>query len=344
MNSKKGIIILFILFFNIIASFFSVNLGFGLGGLFVGSILAMGLFFIEKKYFIIIDKIFMLLLIFNLIILFVNLFFYNYLIIPPIFSSPDETYKKSIIRAINIFGTTFRMRRATGLSDNIHVSSLLNIILCYILYVNNKKIFFYISTFILFFSLNVQFVLIFLMWMLIRSKQIKFSFKTFGFLFIFLILFFYLLDYLILGSAYYYQILASGSNILLNDFKYYLSIQTFRTLLFGIKPSFLEDPYDRTLGYYIPLTDIGIIGIPIQFGIVGLTSIILISFFWIFYSKKQERKFIIPLFISVIHYFSLASFLGLLFVTWLVRSPLKLKVNSPNKYNLLGTKRISFFK
>jgi hypothetical protein len=161
MNSNKTSFILFIIFFNVSATVFSKYLGFNISGLFVGSILGMGLFFIDEYYFVLVDKVFKFLLYSNLIMLINNLFFADYFIIPPLFSSPDETYNKTIIRAINIFGSEFRMRRTTGLSDNIHVSSLLNLILCYILWVKKQKTFYYIASTILFFSMNIQFILIY---------------------------------------------------------------------------------------------------------------------------------------------------------------------------------------
>lgn len=325
MISNKTSFILFIIFFNLSATVFSKYLGFSTSGLFVGSILGIGLFFIDKEYFLFIDKVFKFLLYSNLIMLINNLFFADYFIIPPLFSSPDETYNKTILRAVNIFGNEFLMRRTTGLSDNIHVSSLLNLILCYILWVNNQKILYYLASAVLFFSMNIQFILIYFIWIGIKSRSVKFNFKTIILLVSALFLLFFIVDFFILDSAYYYQIISSGSEILLSDLKTYYDAQTIKSFFFGIKPGDIDDPYDKSLGYYLPLTDIGIIGIPIQFGLVGLISILLMAFFWLSYSEKKERKFILPLFFSAIHYFSLASFLGILFITWLVRYPPKSK-------------------
>jgi hypothetical protein len=321
MISKKTFLLLFIILFNFLATVFSKYLGFNISGLFVGSIIGMGIFFVGKGYFVIVDKIFKLLLFLNLIMLFNNLFFADYFIFPPLFSSPDETYNKTIIRAINIFGNEFLMRRTTGLSDNIHVSSLLNLILCYILWVKNQKVFYYIASGVLFFSFNIQFILIYLIWIVFRVRDVQFNFKTLLLVVGFLFLLFFLIDFFILESAYYYQIISSSSEILFSDLKTYYDAQTVKSFFFGIKPGDIDDPYDKSLGYYLPLTDIGIIGIPIQFGIMGLISILLLSFFWLIYAKKRERRFILPLFFSAIHYFSLASFLGVIFIAWLVRYP-----------------------
>ena len=328
---NKTSLILFIIFFNLSTTVFSKYLGFNTSGLFIGSILGMGLFFIDKNYFVFVDKIFRFLLYSNLIILINNLFFADYYIIPPLFSSPDETYNKTIIRAVNIFGNEFRMRRTTGISDNIHVSSLLNLILCYLLWVRNQRKLFYIASAVLFFSMNIQFVLIYFIWMGIATRSVKFNFKTLILLVSSLFLLFFLVDFFILGSAYYYQIISSGSEILLSDLKTYYDAQTIKSFFFGIKPGDIDDPYDMSLGYYLPLTDIGIIGIPIQFGLAGLISILLLAFFWIRYSEIKERKFILPLFFSAIHYFSLASFLGILFITWLLRYPPSSKFHSISK-------------
>lgn len=327
MISKKHFFIIFIIFFNILTTVYSTFLGFKISGLFVGSILGMGLFFINKGYFVVIDKVFKFLLYSNLIMLFNNLFFADYFIIPPLFSSPDETYNKTIIRVINIFGNEFHMRRTTGLSDNIHVSSLLNLILCYILWLKNQKTLYYIASSVLFFSMNIQFILIYFIWLGIRDRDVKFNLKVLIFLVSSLFLLFFLMDYFILDRAYYNQIISSGSEILLSDLKTYYDAQSVKSFFFGIKPGDIDDPYDMSLGYYLPLTDIGIIGIPIQFGLAGLISILLLSFFWLKYAEKKERKFILPLFFSAIHYFSLVSFIGVLLITWLVRSPPKSKSN-----------------
>jgi hypothetical protein len=328
MLSNKHSFLLFIIFFNILATIFSNYLGSNISGLFVGSILGMGLLYIDKDHFVFVDKVFTILLYANLIMLINNLFFADYFIIPPLFSSPDETYNKTIIRAINIFGNEFLMRRTTGLSDNIHVSSLLNLILCYILWVKNQKKMFYLASAVLFFSMNMQFILIYFIWLGIRERDVKLNFKALILLVSYLFLLFFLVDLFILDSAYYNQIISSDLKILLSDLKTYYNAQTVKSFFFGIKPGEIDDPYDMSLGYYIPLTDIGIIGIPIQFGLGGLISILLLSFFWFIYAKKKERKFILPLFFSAIHYFSLVSFVGVLFITWLVRYPPKSKHHS----------------
>jgi hypothetical protein len=326
MISNKLFFISFIILFNIFAILFSVFLGYKINGLFFGSIVGMAFFFFPKDNFVLINNLFIFLLFLNLFVLINNLFFYDYFIVPPLFGSPDETYNKTIIRAINLFGNEFRFRRTTGISDNIHVTSLLNIILCYFLWIKKRNFLFYLSTFILFISLNIQFIIIFILWILIRNKKLKINLKLVFNVAIGLLILFFIIDYFFLGNAYYYQIISSGSDILLSELKTYLNAQSIKSVLFGIKPGDINDPYDSSQGYYLPLTDIGIIGIPIQFGLIGCFSIILISIFWFKYSSSREMKFIIPLFFSAIHYFSLISFLGILYLTWLVYFPPKEKL------------------
>jgi hypothetical protein len=323
MISNKLFFISVILIFNLFAILLSSFFGYKVNGIFIGSIVGMTFFFFPKNNFRFFNYIFIFLLYSNLFILINNLFFYDFFVIPPLFGSTDETYKKTIVRAIIFFENEFRLRRTTGLSDNIHVSSLLNIILCYYLWIKKKKFLFYLSSFILFVSLNIQFIIIFILWIFYREKEFKIDFKLVLTALVGLLSLFFVIDYFLLGNAYFYQITSSGPEILISELKVYFNAQSFKTVLFGIKPGDINDPYDASQGYHIPLTDFGFIGIPIQFGVFGCFSIILISLFWFHYSARREFKFIVPLFFSAVHYFSLISFLGILYLTWLVYSPPK---------------------
>ena len=51
----------------------------------------------------------------------------------------------------------------------------------------------------------------------------------------------------------------------------------------------IDDPYDAQAGFYVPLTDIGLIGVPIQFGLLGVISIIINVIIGIKYFSKQFK-------------------------------------------------------
>jgi hypothetical protein len=89
------------------------------------------------------------------------------------------------------------------------------------------------------------------------------------------------------------------------------------SFLYGIKPNMIDDPYDSQAGFYVPLTDIGLIGVPIQFGLLGLISIALNVLIGLKFFTSHFKLLYKLLLLTILHYFSLASFIGLLSTFWL---------------------------
>ena len=124
-------------------------------GLYLGTILGCIIILFYKSLSFI-DNVFKLLLHLNLFILVVNLFFRDYLLIPPLFSSGDNVFEQDIIRNISLGPFSFDLRRSTGIIDNIHVSTLLLLFLIFIFYFEKRKKLFLFSSIIFFLSLNFQ--------------------------------------------------------------------------------------------------------------------------------------------------------------------------------------------
>lgn len=311
----KNIFAFFILFFSLACIIGSYIIDFPILGFYVGCILGIIVhitykFF--KKYY---NLFFKTLLFLNIIYLSVNLFFRDIVILPPIFGSPDNMYLKDIYRVISLFGNEFLMRRSSGISDNIHITSLLILFSVFIYYKEKNKLLFSYAIILTILSLNFQYILITLIFFIFELNIIKkFSLTKFSIGFLF---FFALFDTLILDNAYYYQISNTNANLFFAELTYYLKQIDLKYLLYGFKPGMVEDPYNILGGYYLPLTDIGLIGVPIQFGILGLILILFNVLLLLNISKKSFNLLFKSILVSIIHYFSLASFLGIIFSYWL---------------------------
>jgi hypothetical protein len=306
----KFVYLLFLIFCIILNYYYNNNIS----GLFFGTLISIIFTINYYKFKKIYDLIFFSLLFLNIIYLTINIFFRDLFILPPIFSSVDNVYERDIFRNIDLFGLEFSMRRASGIIDNIHVTALL-ILFSSILYYNQKKyILFSFSSFLLLISLNLQFILIFILFFILIFFKFKIKFYQ---IFIFASLIFILLDTLLLNHAYYYQIISSGSNIIFNELLYYLKNLNLKYFLFGFKPGAIDDPYDINLGYYVPLTDIGFIGIPLQFGLLGVIVLIINMKYWLKNSNNNIQLLFKLLLLTLFHYFSLGSFLGLILAYWI---------------------------
>jgi hypothetical protein len=285
-----------------------------ISGLFFASFLAilMSIYYLKfKKLF---NFVFKTLLFLNIMYLSINLFFRDYFILPPIFTSVDNVYERDIYRNIDLFGLELSFRRASGIIDNIHVTALL-ILFSIILYIEEKKnILFFYSSILLLISMNIQFILVFILFLIFRYFKLKIKFYQ---ILLIAILLFILIDSLVLGHAYYYQIISTGSSIIFNELFYYLKNLNLNYFLFGFKPGAIEDPFDINLGYYIPLTDIGFIGIPLQFGILGVIVLTVNMKYWFKNSDKNIKLLFKLLLLTLFHYFSLGSFLGVIIAYWL---------------------------
>lgn len=284
-------------------------------GLYLGSILG-GAIYLGYRKIPLIDLIFKLILFSNLCILIVNLFFRDWLLIPPLFSAGDNVFEQDIFRNISLGPLSVNLRRSTGIIDNIHVSTLLLLYSVFIYYKKGSIKLFFLSSILFFLTLNFQFILVYLLFFLILKNKKFFAKHSKLLLFLIPILFF-IIDYLFLGQAYYYQISNTKLNLLFIELNHYLNYLDVGSFLYGIKPNMIDDPYDSQEGFYVPLTDIGLIGVPIQFGLLGLLSIALNVLIGFKLFTSQFKLLYKLLLITILHYFSLASFIGLLSTFWL---------------------------
>lgn len=312
MKSKSLALLLFVL--NSLFLIFEFILYKRVSGLFLGTILSFFILMFYNRLFLI-DYFFKLILTLNLCILIVNLFFREYLLIPPLLSSGDNVFEKEIIRNISIGTFSIDLNRSTGIIDNIHVSTLLLLYSIFIYYIEKKKKLFVISSIVFFLSLNFQFILIYLLFFFIKKFNSFFINNSKSLIF-FVPFIFFIIDYVFLGQSYFYQISNSKFNLLIFELSHYIKYLDFGSFLYGIKPNMIDDPYDGQAGFYIPLTDIGIIGVPIQFGLFGITSILLNILYGIKYFPNQFKLLFKLLILTILHYFSLASFIGLLTTYW----------------------------
>lgn len=286
-----------------------------ISGLFLGSILG-GLIVLFYRSIPFIDFLFKLLLVSNLFILIVNLFFREYLLIPPLFSAGDNVFKQDIIRNISFGPFNIDLRRSTGIIDNIHVSTLLLLYLVFIFFLKGKKKLFLFSSIIFFLTLNFQFILVYLLFFALNRYKIFFA-KNSKSLILLVPIIFFIIDFVFLGQAYFHQITNSKLNLLVFELSHYIKYLDFGSFLYGIKPNMIDDPYDSQAGFYVPLTDIGIIGVPIQFGLLGLISIAFNILIGIKFYTNRFKLLYKLLLLTILHYFSLASFIGLLSTFWL---------------------------
>lgn len=311
----KNTFAFFILFFSLACIIGSYLIDFPILGFYFGCVLGIIIHMTYKYLFKYINFFFKTLLFLNIIFLSVNLFFRDIIIIPPIFGSPENMYLKDIFRVISFFGNEFLMRRSSGISDNIHITSLLILFSVFIYYKEKKKFLLIYSLLLTALSLNFQYIIITVIFFIFELNIIKkFSLIKFsiGFLMIFI-----LFDTIVLDNAYYYQISNTSFDLFFAELVYYLRQLDVSYILYGFKPGMVEDPYDTMGGYYLPLTDIGIIGVPIQFGILGLLLILFNVLLILAVSKKSFNILFKSVLVSIIHYFSLASFLGIIFTYWL---------------------------
>lgn len=286
-------------------------------GLYLGVIIGLVLFSYPKKLNLF-HRIIKILLILNIIVLGWNTFFRDILNIPPVLSLNPTVYKENILRSINLGFVELRLNRSTGIADNIHVSTLL--VLYFIIYAEGKKrlkLLSIISKVILFASLNFQFILVFISYQILKYNP-RFFKKYILVFFLLTIAIFFSIDYFILDGGYLTQIGNTGLNLLYDEFNYYMRNLNLPRFLFGIKPGTIPDPFNPFKGYYIPLTDIGIIGIPIQYGLFGFITIFALVMTILRLSKKNTNIFFKTLLITLLHYFSTASFIGVISTFWLL--------------------------
>lgn len=293
-----------------------------LRGIYMASIIGVLIYLTPKKFNKIILLGILFTLISNIIILFINTFFSETLLIEPIIKSGSNVYEKLIQRTGNILGFEFTLRRSTGFADNLHISALINLFIIFVCWEKKKKFLYWFSILILFSNLNLQFIIIFLVWSYLRTKQ--FISSSFNFRYIFIgIIILLTLDQLF-SFGYIEQILSTNFTFLINEFNLYISVMSPVDFFYGL-PFDVEDFYDPTLGYYLPLTDIGFFGIPLQFGFFGVLAIILNYRFWLKYSNLDFNRLLLICLICILHYFPMASFVGTILIFSMMKIDFKTK-------------------
>lgn len=315
--SKKTYFII-ISCFNIFCVSILIIIGSPISGLYAGPIVSMLFLFMKDNQIKAIGFAIIALLYLNLIILANNGIFYSGFVIPPLFGAESGVYEQYISRGVNLAGFEYIVKRPTGISDNLHVSGLLNLILCYWLAEKKRYFQFLIASIILFSAFNFQLTLVFIIWSYYYFNNRMINIKTFFSLFIGTFLTFFILDYLFLERGYSLLISNTIGDNFLVELKYYFENLTLERVLFGVKAGTVEDPYD-ILTNAIPVTDFGLLGVPLQNGVLGIISIFMIFIFWIKYCSNELKKFILINLIGLIHYFSMISFPAIVVMSWLVR-------------------------
>jgi len=286
-------------------------------GLFLGSIVIIILFFYIRKGEHIIKYSIIIFLYVNLLMTINNGILYSGYVIPPLLPG-DGVYNSNIIRMLEIGSLRYPIRRPTGISDNIHVASLLNLYLCYWLSENNKKIQFIIVVAAVITGLNVQIILVLIVWLVLKHFIKKPSPLLIVLIILLAVISLYFIDYFVLGGSYMSMITNTIGPGLYYEWEYYYKLFDLYHISYGIKAGTVEDPYNR-IYKAIPLTDIGLFGIPLQHGVLGMISIFMLFYLWFKYASSQLRLFIMANLIGVIHYFPMISLPGILVMTWLVR-------------------------
>lgn len=290
-------------------------LGAEVRGLYAGTIIGALCILVPREFIFGLSLGLWFVLIINIVYLGINTFIPN-AFVEPIFTSGADVYKHLIIRRIEIFGQIFELRRCTGIADNIHISAFICLLFIFICDLRQWRILFLISVIILFANLNLQYLLIFIIWFFTKRKKLS-SLAS-------------LLKYSILGLAifltidsiftfgYIGQIAASDLSNLVSEFSSFLSIIDINSFLFGL-PIDAPDFYNPKLGYYLPITDIGLLGIPLQFGLLGVFTIILNYLFWLKYSSTKLKHFLVVSLLAIVHYFSLASAIAIVLLFIMIK-------------------------
>lgn len=233
---------------------------------------------------------------------------------PPLISGGEKTYEKIIERSIFLAGIEIRLKRNTGFVDNIHVSAFINLLFIFYSYFKRWKLLNRFSVIVLFLNVNLQFILIYLIWFFFRNRKLQINKSKLIFILLGGFVLFVFIDQVFMSGGYSQQLGATNLNVLLVEFKNYFAYMTSKDWLFGLSV-FNEDFYQgEDFGYYVPLTDIGLIGLPIQFGVLGITAIILCYSFWLKFSEKQLRFLLLICLLMLLHYFTIASFWGIFMI------------------------------
>lgn len=299
----------------IVGKIFNIELRGIYPGIFVGCI-----FFLIPNKFVFINKyIFLVIAIINFFLLGYNTFLFGKSILPPIIGGGEGTFEKVIERSIFFVGYELRLKRNTGFVDNIHVSAFINLLLIFYSSFKKWRVVKYIAILLLLLNLNLQFILIYFLWSILKDKNVTLNYKKIIIFFFIFLLFFLAIDNLFMSGGYSQQIGATNFEALGLEFASYANYMKIEDWLFGLKV-FEEDFYQgNDFGYYVPLTDIGLFGFPIQFGFIGVILMFFCYSFWLKFSAKQLKFFLLICLLMLLHYFTIASFWGI-FMIFLILS------------------------
>ncbi|WP_445721098.1 hypothetical protein, partial [Flavobacterium sp.] len=126
------------------------------------------------------------------------------------------------------------------------------------------------------------------------------------------------LDLSLLNGGYFWMIGNTLSESFLLEFSVYLKSLKLENLLFGLKPGSSDDPFPHNeLSGAIPVTDVGLVGIPLQHGLLGLIQFFYLLYIWHRVGSVNFKHFIIINLFSIIHYFPIISFPGVVIGSWL---------------------------
>lgn len=311
-----------IIFLSLFALILSALLEVKIRGLYIGVILSVLMLSTIKLRALPLKFILYSVLILNLFIVSLNTFFFDYYSIAPLWTSGENLeFNKNIIRYVNIFGYDFFLSRRTGIIDNIHVTSLLLLFLIYISKETQKRMLFFFTSAILFLGVNFQYIIIYLVWLYIRTSNRRFNIVTFLKLLLGFTIIFFIIDHFVSESSYAAMIFGTGIDYLSWAVNTYIEHVSFKEILFGM-PAGTLDLYDVVqYGAGIPLDDIGVVGLLIHYGLVGVCMIIMWISYILIAAQKNERQFVIILLFSAIHYFNIVSFAGIFLLTLIIIVP-----------------------
>jgi hypothetical protein len=334
MMSEKTLCIWSVFFLSIVCLIAVTFLDQGGKGIYAGYIVMVAFLLLKNTEMSIIRVLILSLLYANVIITLNNGFLYTDVLIPPLFSAGDEVYNQTISRAINFYGLEFVIKRPTGISDNIHVTGLLNLYFTYWLLTNRKYIQFIIVAFTILTSMNIQIILVFMIWLHKRNFKSSFNLSLLFTLAFSSAMVFLILDYFFLEGSYFIMVVNTFSSSFTQELNYYFQIMNPIRFLFGIPANTVDDPHMNDI-FAIPVTDVGFLGVPIQHGLIGVIFIVLLVLFWLRLASPQLRTFIIINLLSLVHYFPMISLPGVIVMSWLVRDSIKYKrdVNLPPSHN-----------
>lgn len=218
----------------------------------------------------------------------------------------------NVTRSIHLVGAEIALVRPYGVTSNIHITALLNLIL-YIHLVNKSEVNKFAENFVfgvIVLSYNLQIIIMLLLYHNFSKVRKLDKLKILKSMTL-MALVFLIFDYLLMESAYFDQIMKTFDSDISYELKFYLSLLDSLNLLFGIDLINADDPFDGS-NYSIPIIDMGLFNIFIQYGVVGVSFIVITYKFLYKILNVNGKKFLIVNLFSLVHYFNIISFVCLI--------------------------------